>query len=258
MASVFVPPAKLQEIEDRITVIDIRPPWEYKKGHLPGAVNIPFEEFRSPTDETPGKLPTPDEFGTLLGEAGISSDDRLVAYDDQFGVYASRFVVTAEIFGHDTERLHLLNGDYTAYRQRHEPSTGISNADPRPYDCECIEDSPLISANDLDAALETDAVIVDTRDPLEYETVHVPGAINFQWQELVDEAERCLKPRSRCREILTDHGIRLNRPVRLYCNTARRLSFVYTVLKEIGHDDVAFYEGGINAWVNRGGAVETI
>jgi len=32
---------------------------------------------------------------------------------------------------------------------------------------------------------------------------------------------------------------------------------VYAVLYELGHDDIAFYEGGIDAWSTYGGRVET-
>jgi len=257
MTSVFVSPDRLTEGRDDLVVVDVRDPWKYEEGHVPGAVNVPFEAFREPTDKTPGKLPTADSFGTLLGEAGITTDDRLVAYDGEFGVYASRFLVTAEIFGHETELLQLLDGDFTAWKVRYGASTEPPAIDPQQYECELTDSTPLITAGDLETALDTDAVVVDTRDSIEYDTVHVPGAVNFQWRDLVDEDDRRLKPEPRRLEILADHGITLDRPVRLYCNTARRLSFVYAVLQEQGHDDVAFYEGGIDAWADYGGPVTT-
>lgn len=162
-----------------------------------------------------------------------------------------------EVFGHDIERLQILDGDYAAWTDQYDSATGSPSVPSRQYEIERTGSGPLITASELDAALGTSAVIVDTRDPLEYDTVHVPGAINFQWRELVDEADRQLKSRSRCRAILSERDITFDRPVRLYCNTARRLSFVYTVLRELDHDDVAFYEGGIDAWAEYGGPVET-
>lgn len=257
MTTRFISPNQLAESPDDVVIVDVRKPWEYEDGHIPGAVNIPFNDFRDPTDELPGKLPTPDDLGALLGESGITNGDSLVVYDGDFGVYASRFLVTMEIFGHDIELLQILDGDYAAWTNQYNSSTESPSVSSKQYECELTRSDPLITASELDAALDSDAVIVDTRDPLEYDTVHVPGAINFQWRDLVNETDRQLKTQSRCRAILSEHDITFDRPVRLYCNTARRLSFVYTVLRELGHDDVAFYEGGIDAWAEYGGPVET-
>lgn len=257
MSDVFLSTDQLGAQCDEIVVVDVRKPWEYEEGHIPGAVNIPFDEFRSPTDQTEGKLPTAEDFQALLGTAGIRPDDRIVAYDDEFGVYASRFLVTAEVFGHEFDRLSLLDGDFTAWQAEEDVSTATLDIDSREYRCERTGDGPLIDAASLEEALDSGAVIVDTRDPVEYDTVHVAGAINFQWRDLVDENERRLKSPPRRRAILDENSITMDRPVRLYCNTARRLSFVYAVLRDLGHEDVAFYEGGIDAWADYGGPVET-
>lgn len=257
MGEVFVGPEWISEDRDETTVVDVRHGWAYREGHVPGAVNVPFDEFRDPTGEAPGKLPTSQGFASVLRESGIAPADDVVAYDGEFGVYASRFVVTAEVYGHPRERLRLLDGDFRAWRRDHPVSTAIPAIEPTTWRCERTGDDPLVGPEQLEAALGTDAVVVDTRDPLEYETVHVPGAVNFQWRDLVDEGTRRLESPARCREILAARGITADRPVRLYCNTARRLSFVYAVLRELGYEDVAFYEGGIAAWAECGGPVET-
>jgi thiosulfate/3-mercaptopyruvate sulfurtransferase len=125
------------------------------------------------------------------------------------------------------------------------------------YPCEFINESSLIDAPTLEAALDTETVIVDTRDPIEYDTVHISGAINIQWRTLIDDDRRQLHSEPECRRLLEDRGIDFDRPGCLYCNTARRLSFVYGVLRELDHDDVVFYKGGIAAWASHGGPVET-
>lgn len=253
----FVTPDWLSKHRDEVAVVDVRDEWDFQAGHLPDAVNIPFQMFRDPTDETSGKLPTADRFGSLLGQAGIAPGDTIVAYDDDFGVYASRFLVTAEVYGHEVDALKLLNGDYTAWRRENPVSTEVDPPSSTAYSCQRIDDGPIISAAELEAELGTDAVIVDTRDPIEYDTVHLPGAVNFQWRELVDEAHGSRKSADDCRAVLSRHDIGLHRPVRLYCNTARRLSYVYLVLTDLGHDDVAIYEDGIKSWAHHGGPLET-
>ena len=38
----------------------------------------------------------------------------------------------------------------------------------------------------------------------------------------------------------------------LYCNTARRISHTYVVLRHLGYGDVAFYEGSLTEWEEAG------
>lgn len=243
---------------DDVVVVDVRREWEYDETpHIPGAVNIPYQEFRDPTDDTAGKLPTADSLGRLLGGAGIDGSDDIVAYDDEFGVYASRFLVTAEVFGHDFGRLHLLDGDLTGWDRDYDTSMAVRSPTPTEYTCALEGDSPIVEASELEAALDTDAVIVDTRDVIEYETVHLPGAVNLQWRTLVDEDARTLRPPDELLDVFAADGMPMERPVPLYCNTARRLSFCYLILRHLGHEDVAFYEGGIDTWAEYGGPVET-
>lgn len=257
MTGVFASLEWVADRRDDVVLVDVREPWQYREGHVPGAVSIPFDSFRDPTDGTAGKLPTADGFGSLLGAVGIAPADHVVAYDGEFGVYASRFLVTAEVFGHEFDRVHLLDGDFGRWKRARPVSTGTPSPQATEYPGDRSSDDPLVSAEQLEAALDTDAVIVDTRDRVEFDTVHLPGAVHFRWRDLVDEERRRLEPADRCRGILDAHGITPDRPVRLYCNTARRLSFVYAVLRELGYEDVGFYEGGIDAWANHGGPVET-
>jgi len=257
MPDIFIPPDDLANRRTDVTVVDVRREGEYADRHVPGAVHVPFGKFRDSTDETNGKLPTAEGFASLLGEAGIAPDDRLVADDGDLGVYASRFLVTAEVFGHDIERLHLLDGDIETWAGTRETTAAVPDRSATDYTCRRDPDGPLVSAAELEDALDGDAVVVDTRDPIEYDTVHLPGAVNFQWRDLVDEERRRLAPREERERILAADGMALDSPVRLYCNTARRLSFVYAVLRDLGHDDVRFYEGGIDAWADYGGPVET-
>lgn len=257
MPEIFVPPDWVETFDGDLSLVDVRRKGEYGTDHIPGAVHVPFEAFRDPSDDMAGKLPTPSDFAALLTETGVGPDDRIVAYDDDFGVYASRFLVTAEVFGHDRDRLHVLDGDIETWARTYETTAAVPEPPVTDYTCRRRSGGPLVGAEELEASLDGDAVIVDTRDPLEYETVHLPDAVNLQWRDLVADVPRQLKPRDEVAAILEDHGISPERPVRLYCNTARRLSFVYAVLRELGYDDVAFYEGGIDTWAEYGGQVET-
>jgi thiosulfate/3-mercaptopyruvate sulfurtransferase len=244
---------------DAVRVVDVRDAWEYDGiGHVPGAVSIPFDTFRDEDSDDPGTLPGADAFGAVLGEAGITRDDQLVAYDDTHGVFAARFLVTAELYGHPPEQLHLLNGDYSAWTRGNETTTDSPAVDTTDYELQApdFNDTPLVTREDVEAAVEDeDTVIVDTREDWEYAEGHIPGAVRLDWRDLVDDDSRGLRPADDIRATLDEHGIVPDRTVLLYCNTARRISHTYWVLRWLGYEDVLFYEGSLTEWEAGGGVV---
>jgi len=240
---------------DDVRVVDVRDAWEYEGiGHIPGAVSLPFEEFRSESGDE-GMLPGEDRWAELVGGLGISPDDTIIAYDDMHGVFAARFVVTAMVYGHADVR--LLDGDYSAWLQAHHTTTDVPEVQPVTYEVRDVE-TPLVDADAVaDAIDDPDAVLVDTRSPEEYADGHIEGAVNLDWREVVDDETRGLRPREAVEELLEDRGITADKRVVLYCNTARRISHTYVVLQWLGFPNVEFYEGSLTEWEAEGRPVTT-
>lgn len=251
---------------DDVRVVDVRDAWEFDGiGHIPGAVSIPFDSFRSDVGDE-GMLPGTAVWTELMNEAGIDADDTIVAYDDTHGVFAARFLVTAELYGH--RDFHLLDGDFSAWSREHEVERETQSFPESDYDVRDPEHSPLVGydyvldtverVTDAAGGDDADTVIVDTRERWEYEEGHIPGAVQLDWLELVDEESRGLKPREELRSILTECGISPDKEVVLYCNTARRISHTYVVLRHLGYENIAFYEGSLTEWEEHGGPVEAM
>lgn len=240
--------------DGKVRLVDVREAWEFDSiGHLPGAVNVPFDRFRDEGGDDVGMLPGPAAFADLLGGAGLSRDDTLVAYDDTNGVFAARLLVTARVYGFDGVR--LLNGDLSAWRREHEVATEPTRLDPVDVEPRRVEgsDSPIVGIDRVRAATDGGAVLLDTRDPDEYAAGHLRGAIQFDWTEAVDPGTRGVKPRAELETLFADRGVTPDRRVVLYCNTARRLSHTYAVLRWLGFEDVGIYEGSLTEWRRVGG-----
>lgn len=244
-----------------VAVIDVRDAWEFDGiGHVPGAVNVPFDAFRATEhgEAEAGMLPGSRAFADRMSEAGVANDDRIVAYDDTNGVFAARLLVTAELYGHDPGRLHLLDGDFSAYTLEHETTGEATAIESTDYRATYEERGPLVSLATVEAALDDPGtVIVDTREEWEYEEGHIPGAVRLDWQELVDADTRGVRPGDELRTLLADRGIPPGERVLLYCNTARRISHTYTVLRHLGFPNLAFYEGSLTEWEAEGNELET-
>ncbi|WP_459194571.1 sulfurtransferase [Halosimplex sp. J119] len=271
MSEIVVPADWVADRLDEVRIVDVRDAWEFDGiGHVPGAVNVPFDAFRADAhaaedgaeeegaDADQGMLPGAAVFADLLSEAGITPEDRIVAYDDTHGVFAARFLVTAELYGHDPERLHLLDGDFSAWRLDRETTSEVDEFERSEYTVDSPAETPLVGMEEVAAATESDdTVVVDTREDWEYEEGHIPGAVRLDWRELVDDETRGLKPREEIEAILDERGVVPEKRVVLYCNTARRISHTYTVLRHLGYPDLAFYEGSLTEWKAAGRELET-
>jgi thiosulfate/3-mercaptopyruvate sulfurtransferase len=252
---VVVSPNWLASHLEAVRVVDVRDAWEFEGiGHVPGAVNVPFETFRN-EDGDEGMLPGRERWRELMEDAGISPSDRLVAYDDEHGVFAARFLVTAMLYGHGD--VHLLDGDFSAWSRSHETTSELRDVTPSTYQVRAPSSTPLVGFDEVRATLDTDAVIVDTRETGEYEEGHLPGAVHLDWRELVDAETRGVKSRAELEALLAERGITPDRRVVLYCNTARRISHTYVVLRHLGYERVDFYEGSLTEWTERDGPLET-
>ncbi|QLH77006.1 sulfurtransferase [Halosimplex rubrum] len=278
MSEIVVPADRVADRLDEVRIVDTRDAWEFEGiGHVPGAVSVPFDSFRADehaaedgaggesggsgaeeSGDGQGMLPGADAFADLMSEAGIENDDRIVAYDDTHGVFAARFLVTAELYGHDPERLHLLDGDFSAWRLDHETTSEVAEFERSTYEVDPPAETPLVGIDAVASATDDpDTVVVDTREAWEFEEGHIPGAVRLDWRELVDDETRGLKPRAEIESILDERGIAPDKRIVLYCNTARRISHTYTVLRHLGYPDLAFYEGSLTEWEADGRELET-
>ncbi|RKD88051.1 rhodanese-like domain-containing protein [Halopiger aswanensis] len=235
--------------DDSVVVVDVREARDYAElGHVPGAVNVPADAFRDPSSVAAGKLPAAADFAALMREAGIAEDDAIVAVDGSNGVNAARFMLTAVVYGHDGP-LYLLDGGLEAWL---EAGGDLADAEPAlestDYEAELAGDAPLIDREGVEAAVDGDAVVVDTRTVAEYDQSHIPGAVQLGWEDLLEGSGR-LKSEAELETLLADRGITRDERIVLYCNTARRLSHTYVVLRDLGYENVEFYEGSLTDWV---------
>ncbi|MFT4945888.1 MAG: ferredoxin-nitrite reductase, partial [Natronomonas sp.] len=238
----------LDDHRDEVVVVDVRDENSYESvGHLPGAVNVPYEAIRNPAGGTAGHLPAPAEFAELCSGVGIDEETPLVAYDEGPGVYAARLLLTAAAFGHEGE-LSLLDGGYDDWSDRYETETGPVGADGG-ADYDAGEPGPPVVGRERveQAVADDETVLVDTRSAAEYDSAHIPGAVQLGWEDLA--AGGSLKDRGEIERILADRGLSPDREIVLYCNTARRLSHTYAVLSELGYERVYAYEGSLTDWI---------
>jgi len=83
-------------------------------------------------------------------------------------------------------------------------------------------------------------VLVDVREPSEYDSGHIPGAINVPVRSLTKNLDR----------IPTD------KPVILYCSSGHRTAIGMTALRLLGYTNVRSFPPSINGWKAAGEPLE--
>ena len=97
-----------------------------------------------------------------------------------------------------------------------------------------------VSPQEAQSLLDSGLLLLDVREPAEYEEGHVPGAINIPRGMLEFKMSQ--------EESLTNR----QRPIMLYCKTSGRAALSAVALQTLGFEHVRSISGGFDAWCAAG------
>lgn len=245
--------------DDKLLVVDLSDPDHYAQAHIPGAIHVHPRETRGAASPVPGLLPTKAELEQLLGRIGLRPEHHVVAYDDEGGGWAGRFIWLLESVGH--RNWSLLNGGRIAWVGEGYPTTSEVPDAPDPSQ-PVISLDPTTTADlgEVLAAVKAgNTAIWDARAPSEYRgerqsaarSGHIPGAVNLEWTQIMDpERNYRLLAQDQLRETLTSLGMEPSKPVITHCQSHHRSGLTYVAARALGFDDVRAYAGSWAEWGN--------
>jgi thiosulfate/3-mercaptopyruvate sulfurtransferase len=245
--------------EDGLVVVDVRAPYFYEQGHIPGAVNLPIMMLSTPSDG----VPTAATLARRLGELGIRRGSHIVICDDGANNTAGRLFWLLDLIAH--ARISLLSGGVTKWHRDGLDIVGDASTVGPPTEYELGEGrhEALAGIDDVRAAMGSpNAVIIDSRSPAEYMGLqrsaardgHIPGAINIDWTNNFtrgDDGVAQLKSFEELRLLYETAAATPDKHVIVHCQTGARSSLTYAVLKALGYADVSNYSAGWQEWGNR-------
>ena len=232
-----------------VRVVDLRDGEAHALSHIPGAVQLDLPRLGTKDETRDNILIGSDAFATLMGSLGISGDDAVVAYDDQWGLAAARLVWALHYYGHTASA--VLDGGWDRWTdegRRVEEGEGT----PRAADGFEAVTTPEVGA-DIDWLLERigtdEPILVDTRTTAEYEEGHVPGARSWDWFNAVppgswDAARDVEELRAEWGAL----GIEDGKEIVVYCRSGMRAAHMWVVLKHAGFPRVRLYDGSWQEW----------
>lgn len=234
---------------------------EYAKGHIPGAVHLYYGELATKEDPIAFKMARGEQMKRVMEAHGVGDDTLVVAYDDEGGHAASRLWLAMVVHGHE-DGIRILEGGLTKWQQEGRPLSTEPVA-PRPATFTPRPGSPdiLVTAEQvLDATSDPNAVVLDVRRLTEFtgEEVRaarggrVPGAARMLWQDVLKwDGDRTFRPPEEVRALLAEAGVTPDKRTITYCQGAVRAAHTALVLRMLGYDDVAVYDGSWEDWGNR-------
>ncbi|GAA3530250.1 thiosulfate sulfurtransferase [Aeromicrobium flavum] len=220
----------------------------YRQAHLPGAVFADqLTDLTVHGGEAPFEATSSQELARVIGGLGIGDEHTVVAYDTVNGIWATRLWWQFAFEGHDD--VVVLDGGLKAWRDAGLPvESGDVQHEPASFTAERhLERS--VGTTDVEAATRDSGVLlINALDRESFASGRIPGSVNVPFPELVDEQGR-LKSLDELRPLFESVGALDPKvaPV-TYCGGGIAATAVAFALKGLGRDDVAVYDGSLNAW----------
>ncbi len=243
-----------------IAIVDMRPLETYNQGHIPGALNLPWQKLAQPSTDESQIGPWQSQVMNQLGSAGISPGDMVVSYDDAGSLYAARMGWVLKYLGH--EHAAVLDGGLPAWTQLGEPVT--TEAAVRPAVTYTGSPNPELLATwqyVLDNLANPTVQIVDARPTASYtgdaaatdlHAGHIPGALNLDWNNLVEtDAPRIFKNADKLQEAFDATGLNRDKEIIVYCGSGPASSELMLTLQMLGYPNVREYSASWTEWGNR-------
>jgi 3-mercaptopyruvate sulfurtransferase SseA len=240
---VFISPGQLKDLLGKpgIRVIDVRGAADYAKGHISGAVSIPWNVIQVPErDGLRNKWADDVVLEKIFAQAGLSYEDYVVLYDT--GTIAPGIAFAIFTYA-GFDKLHVLDGGIGAW------DGGMNSVPVKPAESNFTlsrKNGNFVVGKDYVARKIGDptARIIEGRSLKAYEDGHIPTAMHIEPATYV-QGGKFLKPRDVILQDLAKKGVTPEKQIILYCGSGGAASRNFMVLKELGFKDVLIY---LNSW----------
>ena len=252
--------------DNNTVIVDIREEDDYKKNHIPGAVNLPdiFFFLAETTDE--GLKEFKDKFQKQFSDAGITHDKKVIIYEDalnnRYGGSCRGYWFLTYLGHPDTG---ILDGGFSAWNKAGLPvDDKIPNPEHANFEVQTHDD--IISTKDevLASLGDPNIKLLDNRDRVEWtgessspygvdfapRKGRLPGARWIEWYNFMEGQEGLpyFKSPEKVRALCAEYGLYPDDDIIIYCFKGARVSNTYVAMKLAGFKHLRNYLGSWNEW----------
>ena len=270
LAKVFVDTDYVQKQKDQagVVLIDTRSEGDYKKGHIPGAINLGGKGAAKELRDVDARILAVKKYEEILGKAGIGREDEIITYGTKGDTGPTVAFWILEYLG--APKAKVYHGGYDDWTAAKQPITNeerklaakVFGAKPRP---ELLATTDYVKANLKNPKVQ----ILDVRTKKEYSGDdiralrggHIAGSINISYEEAWADPEAAkkfaekkapnrdgmaLKDPTALKELYK--GLDPKKEIVALCQTGTRSTQTYAVLRELGFQKVRNYDDSWIVW----------
>ena len=230
---------------------------DYLERHIPGAVFFDIDIIADRETHLPHMLPSSAVFEEAVSALGVSSEDRVVIYDDAGIFSAPRVWWTFQAMGR--AGVSVLDGGLPKWRAEGRPVTAApSNPAPARFKTAPFKAACANHADIRKAILHGGTAIADARPEARFHgrapeprdglrPGAMPGAVNIPFQTLLSKEGAFLEP-DLLRTRFTAAGLDLDKPIITTCGSGVTAAVLSLALDVIGHRRHSLYDGSWAEW----------
>jgi len=226
---------------------------EFLRAHIPGARFLDIDAVSDSSNPAPHMLPGADDFARAMEEIGVSSDDRVVVYDNSPIRTAARGWFMLRHFGADAA---ILDGGFQKWTSEGRP---VEAGEPAPLDAKFeVTERPeeVVTKQEILAGISLP--IVDARGPARFEgseadprpgiaAGHIPGARNVPFSAIYNE-DGTFKSREELSRLFDNAGANVAQPFVASCGSGVTANALIFAAHLLGNDDARLYDGSWSEW----------
>ena len=234
---------------------------EFLRAHIPGARRFDINEISDPDSDLPHMVPSAGRFARLVGALGVSNASRIVFYDQNAMMWATRAWWMMGLFGH--EGAAVLDGGLVKWQAegRKVESGEAAPAMPATFRPD-LRAARLRGIGDMLGNLATKAeLVLDARPAGRFDGTapeprpglpsgHMPGSANLPAGALL-APDGTLLPADALRQRFADAGVDGARPVITSCGSGVSATLLAFGMHLAGMPTPAVYDGSWTEWAGR-------
>lgn len=258
-AQLFVDANWVKANRDRVIVLDVRKAPEYQAGHIPGAINSPWQSLANMTGKSGdpgwGTILPANELAAKLGSMGINGEKTIITYGAPPGWGdEGRVLWVLNMAG--IKNVKMLDGGWKAWQAiKGEVSKDVPSPTPVSFTIANL-DQNLNATTDYIKANQNKIKLVDTRSEKEYKGAadfgearggHVPGAINLPFDKMYNQ-DGMIKSTDELKKLFADAGLTPQDEIVTYCTKGIRSGDMAVIMRNLGFNQVRNWDASFYEW----------
>lgn len=230
----------------------------YMEEHLPGAVYLDLnKDLSSKPVKHGGNHPLPDEgrFAKRLGDLGIDRETKLIIYDQENDMYASRCWWLLYYMGH--EEMYILEGGFSRWKELgYETTDQVPHYPQKQYNASVRPELVATMEEVKEKIRNKRAILIDSRskerylgleEPLYEKAGHIPGAKHYFWKDVFTEGGKWKDPSELEKHFQT---LPKGEEIIVSCGSGVSACPNFIALKLAGYEKVKLYPGSFSDWIS--------